>query len=229
MKQDLTSKIKGGLIASVQANKGEPLYTRPSIMPLMALAVKQAGAAALRVNGVDEIKAIKKLVNLPIFGIIKKEYKGYPQYITPTMKEIDALAKAKVEVIALDCTPGPRIGFDSIEAFINAIKKKYPKQLLMADISTYQEAIEISKLGVDYISNTLSGYTKQSKKNEGPAFDLIKKLGARFKDKFIAEGRIHYPEQARRALNYGALAVCVGGAITRPYEIASRFVKTMKK
>jgi len=39
----------------------------------------------------------------------------------------------------------------------------------------------------------------------------------------IAEGRVHTPEQVRRMLELGAHAVVVGGAITRPLEIARRF------
>ena len=34
---------------------------------------------------------------------------------------------------------------------------------------------------------------------------------------------IHYPEQAVKALEAGAFALVVGGAITRPAEITARF------
>ena len=39
---------------------------------------------------------------------------------------------------------------------------------------------------------------------------------------------MHTPEQARRMLELGAWAVVVGGAITRPLEIASRFMKAIE-
>ena len=45
----------------------------------------------------------------------------------------------------------------------------------------------------------------------------------------IAEGRIEEPDQAARMLWKGAYAVVVGGAITRPQQIAGRFVKTVKE
>ena len=44
----------------------------------------------------------------------------------------------------------------------------------------------------------------------------------------IAEGRVHTPEQARKMLDLGAWAVVVGGAITRPLEIAQRFMAVVQ-
>jgi N-acylglucosamine-6-phosphate 2-epimerase len=43
----------------------------------------------------------------------------------------------------------------------------------------------------------------------------------------VAEGRIATPEQARAALDAGAWAVVVGGAITRPQLITARFVAAL--
>ena len=54
-------------------------------------------------------------------------------------------------------------------------------------------------------------------------FDFIRKLSAECPAKIIAEGHIHYPEQAVKALEAGAFALVVGGAITRPAEITARF------
>ena len=44
----------------------------------------------------------------------------------------------------------------------------------------------------------------------------------------IAEGRVHTPEQARRALDLGAWSVVVGSAITRPRTITARFVSAIE-
>ena len=60
-------------------------------------------------------------------------------------------------------------------------------------------------------------------------FDFIHELSEKCPAKIIAEGHIHYPEQAKKALEAGAFALVVGGAITRPAEITARFVAAIEK
>ncbi|BBM45919.1 N-acetylmannosamine-6-phosphate 2-epimerase [Leptotrichia trevisanii] len=228
-KEELLKKLKGKLIVSCQALPGEPLYIENgTIMHLMANAAVQAGAAGIRTNGVRDIEEIKKNLDLPVIGLIKKQYEGFPQHITVTMKEIDDLVKAKADIIALDCTMRERPEAKTINEFIKKIKGKYPDVLLMADISTFEEGVNAEKVGVDFVGTTLSGYTPYSK-SEGPDFELVENLAKTLHIPVIAEGKIHEPKQARKMLELGAFAVVVGGAITRPLEIAQRFVEEMEK
>lgn len=225
-KEELLKKIKGKLIVSCQALPGEPLYIENgTMMPLMAIAAKQAGAAGIRTNSKRDVEEIRKVVDLPIIGLIKKSYDGFPQYITVTMKEIDELVEAKADIIALDCTMRERPEAKTINEFIKKIKKKYPDILLMADISTFEEGVNAEKAGVDFVGTTLSGYTPYSKKSDGPDFNLVENLAKTLRIPVIAEGKVHEPKQAKKMLELGAFAVVVGGAITRPLEIAQRFVK----
>ena len=82
---------------------------------------------------------------------------------------------------------------------------------------------------MDIVGTTLSGYTDYSPKVDGPDFALVERLAKELKIPVIAEGKVHYPDQARKMLELGAHAVVVGGAITRPLEIAQRFFKAIEK
>lgn len=228
-KEKLLKQIKGTIIVSCQALPGEPLYVEEkSVMYLMARAAKMAGARCIRTNSIRDVLAIKEETTLPVIGLIKKEYEGYESYITPTLKEVDQLVEAKADVIALDCTMRKRGDGTTINEFIAQIKKKYSNIILMADISTYEEGINAWKCGVDMISTTMSGYTSYSPNLEGPDYGLVELLVQAVDIPVIAEGRIHTPQIAKEMLNLGAYAVVVGGAITRPYEIAKRFFQVIE-
>ena len=229
-KEELFEKIKGKVIVSCQAIPGEPLYVEEkSIMYLMARAAKMAGTPAIRTSSIRDVIAIKEETGLPVIGLIKVKYEGFESYITPTMKEVDELVQAGSDVIALDCTNQKRGDGKTVSEFIREVREKYPEAILMADISTYEEGINAWKLGMDIVGTTMSGYTSYSSKTEGPDYELVKRLSAEVDVPVIGEGRIHSPEQAVEMLEAGAFAVVVGGAITRPLEIAQRFIGAANK
>jgi len=228
-KQDIYSKLKGGLVVSCQALPDEPLFREEGgVMPLMAKAAAEAGACGIRANSVRDILQIKEVVDLPIIGIIKKQYEGCPQHITVTMKEVDELVVCGVDIIAFDCTDRIRPDGRTPYEFVKAIKEKHKDVLLMADISTFDEAKIAVEAGVDFVGTTLSGYTGVQQATE-PDFNLVKELSSNLDTIVIAEGRIHSPEQAKQMMEYGADIVVVGGAITRPAEITRRFMKIINK
>jgi len=211
--------LDSGLIVSCQALPEEPLHS-PFIMGKMALAAMQGGATGIRANGVKDILEIRKNVNLPIIGIIKKNYPCEKIYITPTYTEIDELLRAEADVIALDAT------FDREDEFLRSLKSRYPGQKFMADISTAEEGLRADVFGFDYVGTTLVGYTKQS--DGVDKFSVLKELISKCRCRVIAEGNFSTPEEAARAVAMGAYAVVVGGAITRPQIITRWFADAVE-
>ena len=217
------------LIVSCQALPEEPLHSS-FIMGRMALAAKEGGAAGIRANTKEDIAEIRKNVDLPIIGIVKRDYPDCKVYITPTMKEIDELMEVKPEIIAIDATKDLRPNGVALDEFYAQIREKYPNQLLMADCSTYEEAKHADELGFDFIGTTLVGYTEQSKdmKIEQNDFELIKKFVKNVKHNVIAEGNINTPEKVKRVMQLGVFSIVVGSAITRPQLITKTFVDVLK-
>lgn len=227
-KQEILDAIHGKMIISCQAIPGEPLYLEDdSIMYLMARAAKRAGTPAIRTSSIRDVAAIKKETGLPVIGLVKINYPGYDSYITPTMKEVDDLVAVGSDVIALDCTLRKRGDGTTINEFIAQIRQKYPDIILMADISNYEEGINAWKCGVDIVGTTMSGYTDYTSKKDEPDYELMTRLAADIDIPVIGEGKIHYPDQAVKALQTGIWSIVVGGAITRPLEIAQRFMKAI--
>lgn len=227
--EQILQQIRHGLIVSCQALENEPLY-RPEggIMPLMAKAAAQSGAVGIRANTVRDITQIKEAVDLPVIGIIKKDYPGTSMYITVTMAEVDALVGCGVDILAVQGTSALRPDGSTAAEFIRAVKEKYPDQLLMADIATLEEAMACAEAGADFVGTTMRGYTSETQGINDIDFAFVARLAASCPAKVIAEGHIHTPEQARQALEAGAYALVVGGAITRPAEITARFTAAIR-
>lgn len=224
MNENKVEQLKGKLIVSCQALPHEPLHSS-FIMGRMALAAKEGGAFGIRANTKEDIREIQSQVDLPVIGIVKRDYEDSKVYITPTMKEIDELMEVKPEIIALDATGALRPGGVSLDDFFHQIKEKYPDQLLMADCSTVEEALHADKLGFDFIGTTMVGYTEQSKNDriEANDFEIIKQIVAKAKNRVIAEGNINTPEKAKRVVELGVFSVVVGSIITRPQLITKSF------
>lgn len=217
-------QVQGGLIVSCQALPDEPLYGA-EIMARMALAAAQGGARAIRANTPADIQAIRRAVDLPIIGLYKENIPGYSVYITPTLVHAMAVAGAGADLVAIDATARPHPAGD-LTGFIAAIHEQ-TGCLLLADISTLEEGLAAQDAGADLVSTTLSGYTPDSPQQEEPDLALVPRLAARLSIPLLAEGRYHTPEQVLAALDAGADAVVVGGAITRPHEITARFVRVI--
>lgn len=225
----MLNKIKNGLVASCQALENEPLHS-PFIMSKMALAAQLGGAVGIRANSVQDIQAIKKEVALPVVGIVKRDYPDSDIFITATKKEVDELIESGCEMIAMDATLRQRPHGEKLIDLVNHVKGSHPHIQLMADISTLDDALEAERLGFDCVSTTLYGYTNETNgcKLYENDFDFIKVILNNVRIPVIAEGNILTPEMAKRVMSFGAHSVVVGGAISRPQQITSRFVDEIR-
>lgn len=220
--------LRGKLIVSCQALPHEPLYSS-FIMGRMAVAAREGGAVGIRANTKEDIAEIQAQTDLPIIGIVKRDYDNCEVYITPTMKEIDELMEVKPEIIAVDATGRLRPDGVTLEEFYHQVREAYPGQLLMADCSTVAEALFADKLGFDFIGTTMVGYTEQSKGNriEEDDFAILREIVEKCEHRVIAEGNINQPEKAKRVIELGAFSVVVGSIITRPQLITKSFAEAL--
>ncbi|MDU0462444.1 N-acetylmannosamine-6-phosphate 2-epimerase [Staphylococcus ureilyticus] len=217
-----------GLIVSCQALENEPLHSS-FIMSKMALAAYEGGAVGIRANSKEDIMAIKQEVNLPIIGIVKRDYANSDVFITATRKEVDELLESKCEVIALDATQQERPE-ESLQELVSYIRQQAPNIEIMADISTLEEAQYADKLGFDYIGTTLRGYTAYTKGHilYEDNFKFLKDVISHVHAKVIAEGNVITPEMFKQVTDLNVHCTVVGGAITRPKEITKRFIQAIE-
>ena len=197
--QTVLATIKHGLIASCQ-----PVDDGPMDKP------------------VDNLKATRPLVNAPIIAIVKRDLPDSPVRITPFLQDIEDLAAAGADIIAVDGTNRKRpVDIKS------ALEKIHDVGCLaMADCSNLEEGLYCQQLGFDIVGSTMSGYTGGEIPAE-PDYQLVKDLKAA--GCFVmAEGRYNTPELAKTAIEIGADAVTVGSALTRLEHIVSWFADAVK-
>ena len=220
---DIIDHLTGGLVVSCQAYPGEPMRD-PRTMAQIARAAVIGGAAAIRLQGVEDIRAAADL-DVPIIGLWKDGDGAV--FITPTLHHARAVADAGAHVVAIDGTRRARPDGLTLEQTITRLRETHPFVLIMADCGSLDDAISAENAGADILGTTLSGYTGEREKTDGPDLELLAQLVRHCTKPVIAEGRIHSPADAAAAQLAGAHAVCVGTAITHPSTITSWFVSAL--
>ncbi|MEO3888334.1 N-acetylmannosamine-6-phosphate 2-epimerase [Nonomuraea sp. B5E05] len=216
--------LRGGLVVSCQAYEGEPLHG-PQFMSAMARSAVLGGAAGVRINGPADVEAVRAAVSVPVIGLWKDG--DGDVYITPTLQHALTVARAGADIVAVDATVRPRPDGRSLAETITGVHQA--GALVMADVSTAEEGLTAAELGADCVSTTLSGYTSAAPPPDGPDLELVAVLAGSLDVPVFAEGRIGAPGQAARAIELGAHAVVIGGAITRPADITRRFAQGLEK
>ncbi|MCD9496606.1 N-acetylmannosamine-6-phosphate 2-epimerase [Photobacterium carnosum] len=219
MRQDLKHTLNilsQGFVSSCQPVDDGPMDT-PDIIAAMAMASVAGGAIALRIEGIDNLKAVRGKVSVPIIGIIKRNLPDSEIRITPYIKDVIALKEAGADIIAIDATHRHRP--IAVEVLVQKIQSL--GCLVMADCSSFEDGIFCYDIGAEIIGTTLSGYTTPII-HEEPDFPLITRL-SQHGCFVMAEGRFNSPALARQAIEAGASCVTVGSAITRIEHICGWF------
>ena len=227
--QELLQQVKGKLIVSCQALEDEPLHGS-EIMAAMAKAACLGGAAAIRANGGEDIRAIRREVQVPIIGLRKRDYPNSPVFITPTLIEVEEVVEAGADAVAVDATLRKRPDGKSLKDFIASIRERWSIPI-MADVSNPDEACRAVEYGADMVATTLVGYTEDNPQTDpyNPDLAMFEEIiKAASPVPVIAEGRIWEPQHIRSCFEIGAWAVVVGSAITRPRLITKRLIELSK-
>jgi len=192
-------------------------------MAALARAAALGGACAIRANGVTDIRAIRRAVNLPIIGINKIQREAWPVYITPSLRSALPLVRAGASIVAADATFRPRSSGLSGPDLIRLLVRALPVPI-MADIATVEEGLAAAEAGASLVATTLAGSTADRPMTQGPDLALVAQLSRCCPVPVICEGRVSTPQQVSEAFAAGAYAVVIGTAITNPAAITSAFV-----
>lgn len=215
----ILERLRGGLIVSVQAEADSPLNAPDAIALLSRVAVAN-GAAGIRAEGLARLGAVRRAVDVPIVGIVKRAYAGFEPYITASEREIAEVAASGAEIIAFDATARPRPGGRDAAAVVAAIHAR--GALAMADCATDEDVWRAAAAGADAVATTLCGYTEQTRGTPLPALALLRACAA--SGVFaICEGGVASPDDVRAAFAAGANAVVVGTALTNVDVLVRRF------
>jgi N-acylglucosamine-6-phosphate 2-epimerase len=213
-------RLHGGLIVSVQAEPSSLLNTPETIALLGRVAVAN-GAVGIRAEGAERLGAMRRAVDVPIIGIVKRAYEGYEPYITATEREIAEVVAAGAEIVAFDATERARPDGRTVEQAIASIRAR--GALAMADCATPRDVRRAAAAGAQIVGTTLCGYTQATRGTKLPALALVRECMA--SGAFaICEGGVATPDDVRAALASGADAVVVGTAITNVDVLVRRFV-----
>jgi N-acylglucosamine-6-phosphate 2-epimerase len=221
--EEFLNRVRGRLIVSCQALHGTPMDD-PYVIRAVAQSVELAGACALRINGPENVRAVRQACSVPIVGINKTEDRTQV-YITPTFDLAAQVAAAGADVVAVQATEPRRGKCDPLDELVNRIHAEFGLPVV-ADVSNVAEGEAAIAAGADIVASTLAGYVGNGQCSDGPDVQLVRELAALGRP-VIAEGKYHTPQQVLRALDAGATSVVVGTAITMPDRITRWFVNAL--
>ena len=192
-KKELLDSFKGGLIVSCQVQHDDPTFSVDFVVK-MAKAAQWGGAVGIRANDPEQIKAIKKEVDLPVIGLWKIWHDDTDVFITPTLEAAKAVWEIPEAIIFADVS--------NYEEAVRAVEMG--ADIVGPTLYGYTEATKHIE------QPDLREFARMCRDFKGKAY-------------VIMEGHIYSPEDAMKCIFLGAHSVVVGSAITRPHLITKRF------
>ena len=213
-------RLHGGLVVSVQAEAGSALDS-PAAIAMLARVAEQNGAAAVRIEGEEHLRAVRAAIGLPIVGIVKRADEGFAPYITSTVADVETVLRTGAEIVAFDATARARSDGSTVATLCARVHAA--GKLAMADCSSIVDGRLAIAAGCDLVATTLAGYTAGTRGRALPALDIVGALHSEHPF-IVCEGGIASPDAARDAFAAGARAIVVGTAITNVDAIVRSFV-----
>jgi len=219
-------KINKGIIVSCQAEEGSAFNNVTSIVNF-AIEAERGGAVGVRIEGYENIKAVKRAISIPVIGIIKRLYTTGNVWITPTIQDAVLVEQAGADFIAVDAT-GRKDALHKNDGW------QYLEEICMGtnipvigDMAwsgwMHKNIFKAEECGCKYLSTTLSGYTEYCNSMDEPDFNFLRCLTDISSLPIIAEGRYSNEHHIKQAKNIGAHNIVIGTAITRPHLITTKF------
>ena len=222
-KKQILDSVKGKLIISCLLHPEDPQWQEGCIVS-MAKAVIWGGAKGLRIEGIDNIKAVRTITELPIIGLVKIHRDDTEVFMTPDLTSVGSVIAAGADIVAVDGTDRMIDGQRGCD-IIPIVKKAFPNILIFADCRDEKDALLSLSLGAYIVAPTFYRFSPQAKSTDLPDWTMFARMCRMAKDKGIVmmEGKVWTPEDCIIAFHYGAHSVVVGTAITRPHITTRRW------
>ncbi len=170
----VVDQLRQGLIVSCQASTPHPLRDA-RIIAALARCAELGGAAGVRVNGCEDVRATKAHVSLPTIALEKVPLRPGRFLITAELDAARDLALAGADMIALEVTSERPGGVARGLKLIADVHRELQLPV-MADVSTLEEGMSAWRAGAELVATTLSGYTPYTADRDGPDLELARSM-----------------------------------------------------
>ena len=148
--------LQRGLIVSCQAPAESPLRNSHAMLAVLQEAVA-AGATGIRMDGSEDVRAVRGAVESSVVGIYEYAESGYEVYITSGTRRARVVTQADADIITLAATLRPCPEWTA-KNLIRRIKAEFGLPVF-ADVSTREEGVATASASADHLGATFSGYT----------------------------------------------------------------------